>query len=247
MPTTAGQWFFLLAALLVGVFIGALVSWLFSNKENEAPPNAELEALHELRRQYQERVGLWVERASGKLVVRMGNHMAGSPQELSEPQQKQLQTLMREWLSWMGFANSMPAAPAPAPAAGPAPEPAAPPTPPPAVLVTPPPAEPVLPKPAGNAPLVAVPDLQISLAPKPAAEPPKPKSIVEQINDILQEKLLTHPLRVKGIRLVEDPKMGVVVWVGIEHFNGVDGVVDPEVKALLKAAVAEWEQRSAQK
>ena len=47
----------------------------------------------------------------------------------------------------------------------------------------------------------------------------------------------------KGIRLVEDPKEGAVVWVGLEHYAGVDAVKDPEVKALLKAAVGEWERR----
>ncbi len=71
-----------------------------------------------------------------------------------------------------------------------------------------------------------------------------PKSIVEQINEILQEKLLSSPLGNKGVRLVEDPKLGVVVWVGLNHYNGVDAVTDPEVKAILRSAAAEWEQRA---
>ena len=72
----------------------------------------------------------------------------------------------------------------------------------------------------------------------------KPKSIVEQINDILQEKLKDHSALSKGIRLAEDPRQGVIVWVGLEHFVGVDSVPDPEVKAIVKAAVKEWERRT---
>ncbi len=72
----------------------------------------------------------------------------------------------------------------------------------------------------------------------------KPLSIVEQINDILQETIKDTPLAGRMIRLVEDPRAGVVVWVGLEHFPGVDAVPDPEVKAALRKAASEWERRT---
>ena len=72
----------------------------------------------------------------------------------------------------------------------------------------------------------------------------KPKSIVDQINEILQDELKSHPAMTKGIRLSEDPRGGVVVWVGLDHYNGVDAVTDPMVKELLKEAVREWERRT---
>ena len=77
-----------------------------------------------------------------------------------------------------------------------------------------------------------------------AAVPGKPKSIVEQIDEILQAKLVDSSVHNKAVRLVEDPVHGVVVWIGIDHFNGVDQVTDPEVKALLREAAAEWEQHA---
>jgi hypothetical protein len=42
---------------------------------------------------------------------------------------------------------------------------------------------------------------------------------------------------------VEDSTKGVVVWVGLDHVDGVDRVTDPEIKAALGAAAAEWERR----
>ncbi len=72
----------------------------------------------------------------------------------------------------------------------------------------------------------------------------KPLSIVEQINDILQETIKDTPLAGRMIRLVEDPREGVVVWIGLEHYPGVDAVPDQEVKAALRIAASEWERRT---
>jgi len=77
-----------------------------------------------------------------------------------------------------------------------------------------------------------------------AVKPSKPLSIVEQINDILQETIRDTPLANRMIRLVEDPREGVVVWIGLDHFPGVDSVPDPEVKAALRKAANEWEKRT---
>ncbi len=103
MPASQSQIFLFLLVFLAGIVLGAIVFWLISGREKEAPLNPELEKLNKLRQQYQERVSLWVERSSGKLMVRIDDRMASSTQQLSEPQRKQLQTLMREWLIWMGF------------------------------------------------------------------------------------------------------------------------------------------------
>lgn len=72
--------------------------------------------------------------------------------------------------------------------------------------------------------------------------PPLPEeSIVEQIDAVLQENIAGTPLARRDIRLIESPTRGVTVKVGPQSFDGVDAVTDPEVKAAVQAAVAQWE------
>lgn len=89
-------------------------------------------------------------------------------------------------------------------------------------------------------------------APKPAVpqstkdkkEPiPEPQSIVEQVDSILQVQMVGTPLIGKGIRLQESPEGGVIVWVGINKFEGVDEVPDEEIKAAIRAAISVWENK----
>lgn len=75
---------------------------------------------------------------------------------------------------------------------------------------------------------------------KPPA--PTPKSIVEQINDILQEKVKKSPLAEVGIVLQETPK-GVIVWIGNDSYHGVDTLPEGDAKKIIREAVAEWEKK----
>ncbi len=75
--------------------------------------------------------------------------------------------------------------------------------------------------------------------PKPA---PVMKSIVQQIDDILQEKVARSSLAETGIKLQESPQ-GVLVWVGNQSYLGVDTLPEGDAKALIHAAVKEWEKR----
>jgi hypothetical protein len=68
------------------------------------------------------------------------------------------------------------------------------------------------------------------------------KSIVEQINDILQDKVAVSPLAEVGVKLQESPQ-GVLVWIGNQSYQGVDTVPEGDAKALIRAAVNEWERR----
>lgn len=70
-----------------------------------------------------------------------------------------------------------------------------------------------------------------------------PKSIAGQIDEILQEMLEESPLNASAIRLLELPGKGMVVMVGLDQYDGVDAVPDPEIRNLIRAAVAEWERR----
>jgi len=68
-------------------------------------------------------------------------------------------------------------------------------------------------------------------------------SIAAQIDEILQEKLEGLPDEKRAIRLMELPGKGMVVMVGLDHYDGVETVPDPEVRTLIKECVAEWEKR----
>ncbi len=231
LPFTQGQTIILLVLFAAGFIIGALLTWFLAarGKNVEKPP--EQDAWTKLRDQYNERTSLWQERASGKLVVRVDGHMLDRADQLSDAQRKTMNGTLKEWLGWMGFPVAQPAA-TPPPAAGTAP------------LVTPPPAVAIHPsEPAAPEARPAGAEAGLPGQSPAQAVAAKPKSIVEQIDAILQEKIKTTPGMHKGVKLVEDPKEGVVVWVGLEHFAGVDAVTDPEVKALLRAAAAEWEQQ----
>ena len=70
------------------------------------------------------------------------------------------------------------------------------------------------------------------------------KSIPAQIDEILQEKLIDSPLAGRGIRLMELPSKGLVVMVGLQQYPGVDEVPDPEIRAIIRQSVADWENRT---
>lgn len=76
-----------------------------------------------------------------------------------------------------------------------------------------------------------------------AKSPPvSSRSIVLQIEDVLQDMLVDSPLRQREIHLSEDPVRGVIVNVGENHYEGIEAVPDPDVKAVIRAAVEAWEQ-----
>lgn len=80
---------------------------------------------------------------------------------------------------------------------------------------------------------------------EPKVEQPAaaPLSIVAQIDQILQDRLAGTPLAGKGIQLQESPEGGVIVSVGLQRFEGIDAIPDPQVKAAIRQAVEAWEKK----
>lgn len=68
-------------------------------------------------------------------------------------------------------------------------------------------------------------------------------SIVGQIDSILQSRMMNTPLAGQGIRLKESPQGAVEVYVGLEKFHSVDDVSNQTIKAVIRAAIAEWEEK----
>ncbi len=78
----------------------------------------------------------------------------------------------------------------------------------------------------------------------PSTPPSVPSlSIAAQVDEILQELLTGTPLERRGIRLMELPEQGMVVMIGLEKFATVDEVPYDDVRAVLKTAVARWEEK----
>ena len=144
---------------------------------------------------------------------------------LSADQRKRLiemLTLIRPWLEGK---------PAPAPA-----------------MSTPPPPQPkpVAPTPT-NAPTPQTPLQPIAQTPAIIAKEDRPSapatSIVGQIDSVLQERLTGTSLQERGVFLAQSPDGGVMVYVGLTKYMSVDDVPDAEIKAAIRAAITEWEDK----
>lgn len=68
-------------------------------------------------------------------------------------------------------------------------------------------------------------------------------SIVTQIDSILQASLAGTPLEDRGVFLAQSPEGGVMVYVGLTRYMAVEDVPDPEIKAAIRSAITEWENR----
>ena len=68
-------------------------------------------------------------------------------------------------------------------------------------------------------------------------------SIVGQIDAILQERLAGSPLEDRGVFLAQSPDGSVNVYVGLTRYMGIEEVPDAEIKAAIRAAISEWENK----
>lgn len=135
--------------------------------------------------------------------------------------------LMRPWLEGKPVAAPV-ATPPPAPAQTPPP-----PTPTPVISTSP------APQPVPQPAVPATPGI-IAKEDRPAAPA---GSIVNQIDSILQMRIAGTPLEEKGVFLAQSPDGGVMVYIGLTKYMGIDDVPDPQIKAAIRAAISEWENR----
>ena len=68
-------------------------------------------------------------------------------------------------------------------------------------------------------------------------------SIVQQIDTVLQARIIDTPLAKQGVRLQESLHGDVEVYVGLKKFHTVEDVPDEVVKSTIRAAIAEWEEK----
>ena len=187
---------------------------------------------------------LWSESGSGKLVLEMGGQQLRTVSELSIEQRTRFESTLDQLLDWLGKPRQtpLPQPSADALAGGSAigsnstgsvvlPADRTP-------LSAPANSQPVI-KPILNPFELIVKAFQTDVK-----KPDTTKTLAEQVDEILQEKLAKSSLRDKGVRLMDVPDRGLVVLVGLEKYDGVDAVPDEQVKALLREAVDEWGKRA---
>jgi hypothetical protein len=216
---------------------------------DEAPPGGR-------KGRYTPVARLWRERDSGALLGEVAGKSLLSRDALTGEQRDQLETTTRDLRAWLGMGMSAvesPAAQPPAPTGG-RPASAAP-------IGTGSMAASAMGTPPKQAEIYDISDADLSralgTAPVPAAAPrpqpvvleepasakDAPQSIVKQIDDILQDMIAGSPLAQRGLQLTEDPVRGVIVHIGIDRFEGIDSVPDPQARAAIRAAVQAWENR----
>lgn len=243
----------------ISLFLGMLATLLLNSLREDVPPAEEGADTPPggKKGRYSPVARLWREKGSGRLVVEMDGRTLVTTEPLNDIQRERLEKAERDFRAWLGMgleADVPPISPAP-PVAPQAPAqvvpavpvqsaPAAvPPATPPLAQMDAPAASPTRqsPPPTRTIPFTP-PGVPPAVIPPAAAATRANRSIVEQIEDILQEMLAGTPLAGRGIHLHQDPTRGVMVQVGLEYFEGIDSVPDPEIKGILKSAVAAWEK-----
>jgi hypothetical protein len=73
-----------------------------------------------------------------------------------------------------------------------------------------------------------------------------PKSIVEQIDEIFQAKLIGSPFEQQNIQLKEAPS-GMTILIGSYKYEGIDAVPDLAIRALIKESAREWNEKVSRK
>jgi hypothetical protein len=180
---------------------------------------------------------LRVKNENGSFVLDLDGQRV-NPISLSSEQRRRLidmLSIMRPWLE--GRVAPAPSSPSPQPptlderlstfgGSTPEPKPAAP-------RPIPPPSPPAVPPPVSRSSTISKEDRPVAPA----------TSIVGQIDSILQARLAGTPLEERGIFLSQSPEGGVSVYIGLTRYNGIDDLPDPEIRAAIRAAISEWENK----
>ncbi len=66
-------------------------------------------------------------------------------------------------------------------------------------------------------------------------------SIPDQINTILQEMIAGTRLEKRGISMAEWPNRGAVFIVGVDVYEDIHKIPDPDVRVAIRDAVKKWE------
>ena len=210
----------------IGFISGAAISyWLLEREKNknpieEIPPSREQTI--PMEQAYEEVFRIYRDKVSEKILIKIDDRMIPTRVDLNKAQLILVDQVVHEAMDWIGIQIQ----PQPAQAVSP--------------LVSPSldsSRGAIKPTPLPSYEMPMRPDMKTKTAEKPAA-----RSFVEQIDDILQDMLELTPYKDQNISLAEDPKDGVIAWIGSRRYIGIDSIDDPDIQKLIKIAVAKWEK-----
>jgi hypothetical protein len=223
--------------VIVGLGIGMLISMSLSNRGNDKKTSSANPYLP-----YDRVATLLRDPKDASLLTETGGRIFASAEPLNEGQIEMLEKTARDWYAWLHLPPEPEEVKPPAEDANPRRASGQSKTIPLAETskVTPM-ARPGSPRAGGMVPPLVAAAVASNVE---KSGPIAARSIVEQIDEILQDMVAGTPLAEKSIRLVEEPTSGVTVWIGLEHFEGINNVPDIEARTIIQAAVREWEKRS---
>ena len=223
------NYFLYFVILCVGAAIGALVERFMRGRSSPPPALPPVEKNNLPREGDLEVMSAW-KTLSNKIWLEMDGKRLEDKDTLQPEQRQRLVSLVMELRPWLETPRPAAATAQAAPV-----EPALPQAP--APRVEPQPVQPAIALP----PLPA--DKKIGASVVEEAKPaPVLDSIIQQIDKVLQAKLISSPFKDRGIQLVEGPGGIVIVKDGINRYEGVDAISDPEVKNIIRQAVSDWEE-----
>lgn len=217
--------------IAIGFVAGALIALLFADRDKKTS-GVDSDSLPEgiSRETHKPLLRLW-RVSNGTLVVELGGRVLTNVKQASAAQRLELEAANELWLNWLGMPEeALRTAALIQPQPEPQPKPAA-------------RSESVLPQPLAER--RQAPDLVAAIA-KPSIEAPVvgPKSMIEQIDEILQELVIHSAQSHRSVKVTQDLRDGIVVWLDGGRYPGLDSVPDAEIRTLIRAAAAEWERRS---
>lgn len=220
--------------IAVGFIGGALISMLFAERDKKQllkdgdllPEGIDRETHTALLR-------IW-RSTDGRLLIELRGRILTEVRQATTAQRLELESVMDQWLRWLGVnleiskSDQEPMPPVFQPA-----QPSAPPAP--AIM------------PQAVAESLPPQDIAGAISNLGKAKPEKaggPKTMVEQIDEILQELVSRSAFSQRSVKITQDVREGIVVWLDGGRYPGMDSVPDPDIKNMIRAAAAEWERRS---
>lgn len=71
----------------------------------------------------------------------------------------------------------------------------------------------------------------------------KPKPFLEEIDELIQQKVAATPLAGRGLKVAASPTGSAVFWIDGEAYEGIDQLPDAAAQTFVQAVIKEWEKR----